>query len=300
MHDDQLSIDEHLVRELVAAQFPRWAGLPISRVEGDATVNAIFRIGDDLAARLPLRAHAVVDVDAWLRAEAAALDEFADASPFPAPRPVALGAPGRGYPLPWAVQTWLPGTVATPDGLADSTDLADDLGALIASLRAAPTRDRTFAGEGRGGDLRDHDDWMATCFRESERLLDVPALRGRWRALRALPRGGPDVMAHGDLHPANLLVRGDRLAGVLDAGGFGPADPALDLVAAWHLCEPPTRERIRDRLGSDDVEWARGAAWAFVQSMGLVWYYRASNPGMSRLGRGTLERIMSDPFVGAL
>jgi hypothetical protein len=29
--------------------------------------------------------------------------------------------------------------------------------------------------------------------------------------------------------------------------------------------------------------------------MGLVWYYVASNPGMSRMGQRTLERIMADP-----
>jgi aminoglycoside phosphotransferase (APT) family kinase protein len=300
MHEDELAVDADLVRRLVAAQFPEWAGLPITRMGHDATVNAIFRIGDDLAARLRLREQAIPDVEARLRAEAAALEEFADVSPFPAPRPVALGAPGPGYPLPWAVQSWVPGAVATPGGLAASTAFADDLGILISALRAAPTRGRTFSGPGRGGELRDQDEWMAACFRESDGLLDVPALRDRWAALRELPPGGPEVMTHGDLHPGNLLVRGDRLAGVLDAGGFGPADPALDLVAAWHLLDAPGRERMRARLGPDDVEWARGAAWAFAQAMGLVWYYRDSNPGMSALGRSTLGRVMSDPFVAAL
>jgi len=33
----------------------------------------------------------------------------------PQPEPVALGEPGAGYPLPWSVPTWLPGTVATDE-----------------------------------------------------------------------------------------------------------------------------------------------------------------------------------------
>lgn len=296
MHDDELAVDAELVRRLVATQFPEWAGLPVVRIEGDATVNAIFRIGDGLAARLPLREHAVADVASWLCAEAAALEEFAGVSPFPAPRPVALGMPGGGYPLPWAVQMWLPGVVATPDGWSGSVALADDLVALILALRAAPTHGRTFSGQGRGGALADHDAWMATCFAESARLLDVPALRDRWRALRELPRRGPDVMAHGDLHPANLLVDRHRLVGVLDAGGFGPADPALDLIVPWTLFDAPVRDRMRAALGADDIEWVRGAAWAFVQAMGLVWYYVETNPGMSALGRRMLERIMADPL----
>jgi len=300
MHDDELAVDAALLRRLVADQFPAWAELPVTRVESDATVNAIFRIGDGLAARLPLREHAVADVEAGLRAEAAALEEFAAVSPFPAPRPVAIGAPGAGYPLPWSVQTWLSGTVATPDGTAEATALADDLAELIGALRSAPTRGRTFSGSGRGGVLAAQDAWMATCFAESTGLLDVPALRDRWRALRELPRRGPDVMAHGDLHPANLLVDDDRLVGVLDAGGYGAADPALDLIVPWTLFDAPVRDRMRRALGSDDLEWARGAAWAFAQAMGLVWYYIESNPGMSALGRRVLERVMGDPLVRSL
>lgn len=35
----------------------------------------------------------------------------------------------------------------------------------------------------------------------------------------------------------------------------------------------------------------------FQQAMGLVWYYRESNPEMSALGLGTLGRILSDPEI---
>jgi aminoglycoside phosphotransferase (APT) family kinase protein len=102
------------------------------------------------------------------------------------------------------------------------------------------------------------------------------------------------VMCHVDLIPANLLVHEGRLVGVLDGGGFGPADPSLDLVAAWHLFDSEAREVLRRSLGCGRFEWSRGQAWAFVQAMGLVWYYRESNPGMSELGRSTLSRILND------
>jgi len=115
-----------------------------------------------------------------------------------------------------------------------------------------------------------------------------------WARMRDLPRGqAADVMTHGDLIPGNVLVSSGRLAGVLDVGGLGPADPALDLVGAWHLLQNHTRQVVREDLGCDDLEWDRGKAWAFAQAMGLVWYYAESNPAMSRLGRRTLERIRS-------
>jgi aminoglycoside phosphotransferase (APT) family kinase protein len=101
-------------------------------------------------------------------------------------------------------------------------------------------------------------------------------------------------MTHGDLIPGNVLVADGRLVGIIDVGGLGPADPSLDLVGAWHLLESAGRQALRDELGCDDVEWARGKAWAFQQALGAVWYYVRSNPTMSLMGRRTLERILAD------
>jgi len=85
---------------------------------------------------------------------------------------------------------------------------------------------------------------------------------------------------------------------VLDSGGFSPAGRALDLVGAWHLLDTGGRRRLRERLGCSDLEWERGAAWAFAQAIGLVWYYEPSNPTMAALGRSTLRRLLEDAPVG--
>jgi aminoglycoside phosphotransferase (APT) family kinase protein len=297
LHPDEVRVGAAAAARLVAEQFPRWAHLPVRELVTDGTENAIFRIGDGLAARFPLRRGDPAAVRAKLVAEAAAARELAACSPVPTPEPVAIGEPGAGHPLPWAVQTWLPGTVATQDDPGGSTDFARDLAAFIAALRRVDTRGRTFSGPGRGGDLRGQDDWMATCFRESAGLLDVPALRRFWARVRDLPRAGADVLSHRDLIPGNVLVAGGRLVGVLDGGGFGPADPALDLVGAWHLLDDGPRRELRAALGAGDVEWARGMAWAFAQAMGLVWYYAESVPALSRVGRRTLDRLLASADV---
>ena len=140
---------------------------------------------------------------------------------------------------------------------------------------------------------------VQTCFRRSKRFLNVPRLRNMWGVLWELPRGTTgDVMTHGDLIPSNVLVAAGHLAGVIDVGGLGPAEPALDLVSAWHLLDAGPRQVLRDELACDDLEWERGKAWAFEQAMGAVWYYTDSNPAMSRMGRRTLERIMADTSAG--
>ena len=294
MHADQLTVSLSAVRELVDEQFPSWRQLAITAVQSAGTVNAIFRLGDRFAARFPLRPEDAASVRRRLESEAAAARELAGRTRFATPEPVAIGEPGAGYPLPWGVQTWLPGVTATDDDPGGSVAFAHDLAEFINGVRAIGTGGRTFSGQGRGGDLRSHDGWMQTCFERSGQLLDVPRLRRMWEAMCKLPRGGTgDVMSHGDLIPGNVLVSGGRLAGILDVGDMGPADPALDLVVAWHLLEDGPRQALRDDLRCDDLEWERGKAWAFEQAMGLVWYFADSNPAMSRMGRRTLERLQA-------
>jgi aminoglycoside phosphotransferase (APT) family kinase protein len=285
-----------MVRELVDEQFPDWRQLAVTKVDAAGTVNAIFRIGGQFAARFPLRPGEAALVRRRLESEAAAARELAGRTRFATPEPVAIGEPGAGYPLPWAVQTWLPGVTALDEDPGGSVVFAHDLAEFIGGVRAIGTGGRTFSGRVRGGELRSHDSWMDSCFERSGQLLDVPRLRRMWEAMRTLPRGAAgDVMSHTDLIPGNVLVSGGRLAGILDAGDLGPADPALDLVAAWHLLEAGPRQVLRDDLRCDDLEWERGKAWAFQQAMGLVWYYADSNPAMSRMGRRTLERIQASP-----
>jgi hypothetical protein len=55
MHGGQLNVPAETVRELVDAQFPAWRDLPVRKLSSSGTVNALFRVGEALVARLPLR-----------------------------------------------------------------------------------------------------------------------------------------------------------------------------------------------------------------------------------------------------
>lgn len=300
MHEDELALDEAVAARLIAGRFPELSDRELRPLLASGTVNRIIRVGDRLVARFPRQG---ADREE-LRREAAALDEFVDVSPVAAPRPYGIGAATPDYPSAWSVQTWVEGYPADPERFADSARLAHDLAALIVALRATDLHGRVFDGQGRGGALPDHDDWLAECFTRSGHLVDVPRAAALWQALRAIPAAGADVMSHRDLTPFNLLVRGDgesaRLIGVLDGGGFGPADRALDLVAAWHLFDAPARRQLRDGVAAEDGEWLRGAAWALQQAMGLVWYYENTSPDLSALGRSTMRRLLADPELSAL
>lgn len=294
MHSNQLEVDPTLVSILIADQFPQFRSERIVALNSAGTTNAIFRIGSAHVARFPLRMMNSDECRRLLEAEISAVGEFNSCCPLSSPKPIGIGHQSSVYPLPWMVQTWVNGSIASPTGLSDSCTFASQLAQLINSLRAVALKGRVFDGRGRGGNLRDHDVWMEQCFYESKDILDVARLRKLWADMRDLPFLGYEVMSHKDLIPTNLLVDGERLVGVLDTGAFGPADPALDLVAGWHLLDRDRRAVLRALLRVDSLEWQRGAAWAFQQAMGLVWYYRETNPTMSELGRCTLSRLSED------
>jgi aminoglycoside phosphotransferase (APT) family kinase protein len=229
MHEGQLDVTVEVVAGLVEQQFPAWSELTVRAVPSHGTVNALFRIGDELVARFRIELGEVATVQQELEDEAEAARRLRALSPYPTPEPVAIGAPGPGYPLPWAVQSWVDGTIAYDADVAGSTAFAEDLARFVLALRAAPTEGRVFTGSWRGGVLTSQDEYVADGLARSRGMIDVDALSRLWAELRTTPRTEPDVWTHRDLMPGNLLVRDRRLAGVIDVGTFTVSDPAMDL-----------------------------------------------------------------------
>ena len=130
MHADEVDIDVALVRRLLAAQFPQWADLPIEPVRSAGTDNAIYRLGDEMAVRLPRIHWAVGQVDK----EQEWLPKLAPHLPLAIPVPLAKGIPGEGYPWNWSVYPWLEGENATIERIADPRQAATELAQFIAAM----------------------------------------------------------------------------------------------------------------------------------------------------------------------
>ena len=90
MHVDEVDVDVSLVGRLLAAQFPQWADLPLEPVRSAGTDNALYRLGDDMAVRLPRIEGATGQVDK----EQQWLPRLAPHLPLAIPVPLAKGAPG--------------------------------------------------------------------------------------------------------------------------------------------------------------------------------------------------------------
>lgn len=126
-----------LVSRLVGTQFPRWAGLPVRPVRAGGVDNVTFRLGEELAVRLPSGPEyvpGVVKEQRWLPVLAGQL-------PLPVPELMAAGEPGCGFPWPWSVLRWIDGAPLTDQMAGDLPWLAADLAGMSApSRRTSPRR----------------------------------------------------------------------------------------------------------------------------------------------------------------
>ncbi|MGK2947975.1 MAG: aminoglycoside phosphotransferase family protein [Acidimicrobiales bacterium] len=288
MHVDEIDTDADLVRRLLRSQHPRWAELPIERVASAGTDNAMYRLGEDLAVRLP-RIHWAVDA---VDKEQRWLPVLAPHLPLSVPRPVAAGVPGEGFPHPWGVVEWLPGEMAALDRLADPVAAALDLAAFVRALRAVdPTGGPRHR---RGGPLHHVDAQVREALAGLETELDREAVLEVWAQAVAAPRhAGPPVWFHGDLGSLNLLAVGGRLTSVIDWGTCGVGDPAVEALVAWNLFPADARAAYREALAIDDDAWARGKGWVLTGIFGLD-YYRTTNPVLVARARRGIEAVLAD------
>jgi len=289
MHADEVAIDVPLVRRLLAAQFPQWADLAIERVASAGTDNAMYRLGDDMAVRLPRIRWAVDDVDR----EQHWLPRLAPLLPLAIPVPLGKGEPAAGYPWRWSVYRWLCGENPDVEQFTERRSLALELARFVAALHRIDPAGGPPAG--RGVPLAERDAPTRTALDALHGTIETAAATAAWdAALRTPAWAGPPVWVHGDLSAGNLLVVEGRLSAVIDFGGVGIGDPACDLIVAWDLFSGPAREVFGDALGVDEATWSRGRGWALSTALIALPYYRDTNPVIMASARRRLAAVLAD------
>ena len=294
MHADEVDTDVPLVRRLLAAQFPQWAGLPIEPVLSSGTQNAVYRLGPDMSVRLPR-------IDPGARGVAAEQRWTVELAPLlPVAIPVALGRgePAEGYPWQWSVCRWVAGENPVAGRLADPDGLAEDLAGFIGALGRIDAADGP--GAYRGGPLSGVDRATRAAVAELRGQVDTVAVSAAWdRALAAEPWTGRPVWVHSDLMPGNLVVDRGRLTGVIDFGTVGVGDPACDMIVAWYLLPAGAREVLRARSGVDRATWDRGRGWALSMAVIQLPYYQHTNPVLADGARLVIREVLAEAGPGA-
>lgn len=291
-----VQIGQQLVRTLLAtSDLADSSRLPLRKV-AEGWDCEIWRLGTDLAVRLPRRAMAA----RLIGHEALVLPRVAmpiEAAGVRVPRPVYTGSPGADYPWPWSVVPWIDGSVGLEVPRSRRRAWAHILAAALGALHVpadpdfppnpgrgvpftqrAAIVDQRFETVRRGGSIR-------------PALLD--AAQRAWRAALAVePWSTPPLWLHGDLHPGNLIARDGMLVGIIDFGDVTGGDPAYDLGVAWLAFDRTGRADFIAATAAryDAATWVRARGWAAAVGLLLI-EQSDDNPEYLRLGLEALDEI---------
>ena len=208
------------------------------------------------------------------------------------PKPLARGKPTHWYPCPWALYHWIDGSPYQDNLVRDEHQTAHDLVNFILELRSVD-----MLGAPRGGrkPLLELDAAIRSAIDSSHGVIDTAAVSAAWNhSLEAPLWNEKPVWVHGDLLRSNLLIQGGRLYAVLDFGGVGAGDPAMDVIAAWSVFNEVGREAFRAALDVDDGTWSRARGYALLQALMIIPYYRKTNPEFVTMAKRTVEEILTE------
>ena len=283
----EVDVDEALVRQLLQAQRPDLADLPL-RVVANGWDNVIVRMGDDLAARLPRRAVAA----ALIESEQRWLVHLAPRLPLPIPVPVFAGRPTADYPWPWSITPWFGGASAADAPPADLDATARTLAGFVAALHT-PAPAEAPANAFRGVALAERAAAVEQRAHSLDDRIDLNTTMRVWHELAATePWNGPALWLHGDLHPSNMLTHDGALSAVIDWGDLTAGDPATDLSIAWMLFDRHQRGVFRDLADIDAATWRRAAGWAL--NLSLAYLTGDDSTSMPAIGRATLAEVLAE------
>lgn len=289
MHANEFHIDESLVQQLLAKQFPHWTNLPLKPVPSAGTDNALYQLGNEMVVRLPRIGWAVDAVEK----ECEWLPKLAPFLPFSIPVPLGKGTPTEDYPWPWSVYRWLEGSNPVVGHIPDPVLLTHDLVTFVQAMHKINLSNGPISS--RGVPLEKQDTETHKALKHLEGMIDVPTVTAIWEiALQAPKWSKPPVWVHGDLSPGNLLVQNGKLSAVIDFGILGIGDPACDLIIAWNLLPAHMRNTFRNALAVDHATWERGRGWALSNALIALPYYKDTNPVLANNARHVIQEIIEE------
>jgi aminoglycoside phosphotransferase (APT) family kinase protein len=286
----ELDVSEAIVRHLLIEQHPDLAALPL-RLVASGWDNVIFRLGDDMAVRLPRRelsAGLITNEQRWLPTIAPNL-------PLPVPTPLRVGGPSDRYPWSWSVLAWLKGISAAtlePDEI-DHERVAQQLGEFLAALHVPAPADAPI-NPYRGIALTKRTDHLLAGLAILGDAVDAASvLRVFERARQVRPWTGPPVWLHGDMHPGNVLMSDRQLSAVIDFGDICCGDPASDVAIAWMMFPSHARIAFRRAGRFDDDTWNRARGWAVALGVAIA-AHSSDNPTMRAVAVTAIQQALTD------
>lgn len=256
-------LDAELAKKLIVTQFPEYADLNITDVEQQGHDNRTYRIGNDMLIRMPTAESYALKVPK----EQELLPKLAKHLSVAIPEPIKMGKPSDDYPYPFSIYKWLDGQSANHITLdvQTSENIAFQLAKFLKELQAITDVEGPGPGQHnwwRGAHVSVYDNDSREQMTHLAGAIDSSSAMNLWERACATKWNKSPVWIHGDFVASNILIKDNKLSGVIDFGGTAMGDPACDLVIAWTYLSGTARNIFIYEMSLDDNTWLRARAWA--------------------------------------
>jgi aminoglycoside phosphotransferase (APT) family kinase protein len=291
LHDNEFTIEPELVQHLLATQMPDLASRSLERFESSGTVNEVFRLGADLAVRLPK----TPDFAGGPQREARWMPVMAKSLPIHVPTYERLGTPTAEYPSHWSVLEWIEGVTASESTIGNLDQVATELGEFVVALRGVATDGAPKGGSYRAFGLSKVEAGFRKWVAELPDDIDQSHVIKTWQMCTSVgPWGGKPSWLHADLRGDNMIAKDGLLVAVIDWEGCTVGDPSADHLAGWWLFDSESRESFRTASRADKETWFRAMGWALYMSVAAIPYYTETNPAFASQARHALNAVLED------
>lgn len=258
-----MDITLELAKKLIVTQFPEYAELNVSEVEQQGLDNKTYRVGDDMLIRMPTAESYALKVPI----EQELLPTLAKHLSIAIPAPIKMGKPSDDYPYAFSIYKWLDGSSANHVTLDEQSleNLAFDLATFLKELQAITDVEGPSPGQHnwyRGDHISVYDSGAREQIAKLADIIDSNSAIDLWDRACGTKWNKEPIWIHGDFAFGNILIKYNKLSGVIDFGGTAMGDPACDLVIAWTYLSGKARDVFITEMGLDEDIWLRARAWA--------------------------------------
>lgn len=284
----RVAVSDELICALITGQFPQYAELEVGRRYAYDHHIAV-RLGDRLCINLPtdetVGPH-MLGAARWITAAASGWS-------FAAGIPLLTGEPSEGYPFPWQIARWIPGSNASVVDL--HPDSAQTLGRALHQVHTAPRRGAPVSDESvlRLADRTAEWQEALAAFGKSRGRANVEvsldALSRAWIKATHAPIDRASTFTHGNLDPRYVISDRGDFAGICTWHTFGIGDPAADLGAALLLFPDAAAADLFSAYGGvSDAVRERANGYRLLRA---IHYAVSPNPFLWRVGWARLEEF---------
>ncbi|MCF6767594.1 aminoglycoside phosphotransferase family protein [Thiotrichales bacterium 19S11-10] len=256
-------INIELAKKLIHIQFPEYDNLPIVPVIKQGHDNKTYRVGSDMLIRMPTAESYALKVPI----EQELLPKLAKHLSVEIPIPIKMGLPTDDYPYPFSIYKWLNGKSANHLSFDDKTleNIAFKLANFLKELQKITGFQGPEPGQHnwwRGDHVSVYDEGARNQIANLVGIIDSNKALDLWEQACATKWERSPVWIHGDFAVGNILIKDNKLSGVIDFGGIAMGDPACDLVIAWTFLKGNSRRIFQEAMELDNETWLRAKAWA--------------------------------------